>query len=77
MNERCKQLARTKFIDNSGKNDIEHMMGVVDEYYYEFLKEKIRWFFDYDYQKQLCDKLGFEICKNTNRRKRMPVNRIG
>ncbi len=58
MNERCQQLARTKFINNSGKNDIENMMDVVDEYYYEFLKEKIRWFFDYDYQKQLCDKHG-------------------
>ena len=58
MNERCMQLANTKFIDNIGSHDLEKMQDVVDEYYYQFLEEKVRWFFNYSYQKQLCDKHG-------------------
>ena len=58
MNERCMQLAETKYVDNIGKHDIEKMQDVIDEYYYEFLQEKVRWFFNYNYQKQLADKHG-------------------
>lgn len=58
MNERCLQLARTKFIDNSKGQPIEDNQDVVDEYYYQFLEEKVRWFFEYNYQKQIGDKHG-------------------
>ena len=60
MNERCQQLAKTTFIKNIGGNDIDmnSMQDVIDEFYYKLLGEKVRWFFSYDYQKQLLDKLG-------------------
>lgn len=60
MNERCQQLAKATFIKNIGGNDIDmdSMQDVIDEFYYKFLDEKVRWFFSYDYQKQLLDKFG-------------------
>ena len=58
MSERCLQLANTTFINNVGKHKIEKMPDVIDEYYYDFMKDKVRWFFSYDYQKQLMDKHG-------------------
>ncbi|MEH0020849.1 MAG: zonular occludens toxin domain-containing protein [Desulfobacter sp.] len=58
MNERCMQLAKAQFIDNVGKHKIEAMEDVIDKYYYEFLDEKVRWFFNYTHQKQLADKHG-------------------
>ncbi len=60
MNERCQQLAKATFIKNIGGNDIDmdSMQDVIDEFYHKFLDEKVRWFFSYDYQKQLLDKFG-------------------
>lgn len=58
MSERCLQLARTQFIDNIATHDIEKMQDVIDEYYYQLHAEKVRWFFSYDYQKQLAEKHG-------------------
>lgn len=76
MNERCMQLARTRFTNNVGKYTVEDikrikdeafknflqgeydMQDVIDEYYYQFLAEKVISFFNYSYQKQLADKHG-------------------
>ena len=58
MNERCEQLANTKFVDNICSTGLDKMSDVIDEYYFKFLENKVRWFFEYNYQKQLTDKHG-------------------
>jgi len=58
MMERCLQLARTKYVDNIGEHKIEDMEDVIDEYYYQFLAEKVRWFFNKDYQEAMKEKHG-------------------
>lgn len=60
MNDRCLQLARAQFVQNIGKNPItlDDMPDVVDEFYFQLIQEKVRWFFSYEYQEQLLYKHG-------------------
>ena len=58
MNERCMQLARAECSKNIANLLIDDLQDVIDEHYYKFLEEKVRWFFEYAYQKQLSDKHG-------------------
>ena len=60
MNDRCMQLAKAKFVQSIGKNpiDLDDMPEVIDEFYFKFMSEKVRWFFSYDYQEQLLYKHG-------------------
>lgn len=58
MHERCMQLARTQCSENISNLLIDDLQSVIDEHYYKFLEEKVRWFFSYAYQKQLTDKHG-------------------
>jgi len=53
METRCHALAKKKAAE-SGVSDLD----VINEYYWEFYKEKVRWFFDYDYQKRLTEYYG-------------------
>lgn len=57
MHERCLQLARTTLLDK-GIPGTQDMQDVIDEYYYQFLEEKVRWFFNHAFQHQLTDKHG-------------------
>jgi len=57
MHERCLQLARTKLLDK-GVQILDENQDILDEYYYQHLEEKIRWFFSKEYQGQLTDKHG-------------------
>ncbi len=61
MSERCMQLARTKWAENVSQYGVEDMDDVIDQFYFEFLQEKVRWFFSYDYQKALSEKYGAVI----------------
>lgn len=55
MNERCQQLARVKFLAKLGTkgHEFQDLDDVVDEYYKDYHEEKIRHFFNMDYQKHL------------------------
>ena len=58
MSERCLQLARVKYLKAVKKHDPDEMEDVIDEYYRDFMEEKVRWFFDYSFQKHLAAKYG-------------------
>lgn len=53
MAARCLTLAKKKYLESPGDEKVSDFDDVIDDYYYEFLDEKVRWFFNYPYQKQL------------------------
>lgn len=53
MQKRCEVLAKKKAAEMN-INDAD----VIEEYYQEYWSEKIRWFFNYDYQKRLSEHFG-------------------
>ena len=57
MHDRCLQLARTKLMEK-GVQVLEENQDIIDEYYYQHLEEKVRWFFSKAHQSQLTDKHG-------------------
>ena len=58
MHERCMQLARKACSDDIKNLLIDDLQDVIDEHYFNLLQEKIRWFFTYNFQKQLTSKYG-------------------
>jgi hypothetical protein len=60
MIERCRQLASVEYLKNPNVKNLEKQTAAsVQDYYFEqFYNEKIRWFFDYKYQKRLRERYG-------------------